>query len=89
MSSLVVRMTDCETEGASSIPDEIANVFALIHRLPKNHRKIFARVFYGSTEKLPPATSSTGFYLEPIKVPSELWAEEPFKVQLRIFFLIV
>ena len=27
-----------------------------------------------------------GFYLEPLQVPAERWAEEPFKVLLRTFF---
>ena len=48
-------MTDCETEGAGSILDEIANVFDLIHRLPKNHKRFFAKTFYGSSEKVPPS----------------------------------
>ena len=75
-------MTDCKAEGAGSIPDGIVNVFALIHQLPKNHTRFFARTFYGSSEKVPPG----GFYLEPLKIPVERWAEEPFKILLRTYF---
>ena len=62
---IVVRVTDCKSEGAGSIPDGIANVIALMSRLPKNHKRFFARTFYGSSERV------LEFYLEPIKVPAE------------------
>ena len=65
--SLVVRMTDCDTKDAGSIPDIIANVFALIHRLPKNHKRFFASPFSGSLGKDPPRPISKGFYLESLK----------------------
>ena len=69
--SPVVRMTDSKTEGAGSIPDVIVTVFALIHRLPKNYKRLFARTFNGSSGRVPPKTISKGFYLEPLKVPAE------------------
>ena len=69
--SLVVRVMDCKTEGAVSIPDGLATVFASIRRLPKNHSRFFAITFYGSSGRVPPRTISKGFYLEPLKVPAE------------------
>ena len=36
-------------------------------------------------ERVPPRTRYKGFYLEPLKVSAERWAEEPVKVLLRIF----
>ena len=85
----MVRVTDCKTEGAGLIPDGIATVFALIRRLPKNHKRFFARTFYGSSGRVPPRTIFKGFYLEPLKVPAERRAEEPFKFLLKTFFLRV
>ena len=79
-------MTDCKPKGAGSIPDGIANVFALVHWLPKHHKKFLARTFYGSSGRVSPRTISKGFHLEPLKVPAECWPEEPFKVLLGIFF---
>ena len=64
-------MIDSKTEGAGSISDGIANVFALIHRLPKNHKKFFSKTFYGSSGNIPSRISSKAFYLEPLKVPAE------------------
>ena len=82
----MVRVTDCKTEGAGSIPDGIATVYALLRRLAKHHWRFFARTLYGSLERVPPRTISQGFYPETLKVPAERWAEEPFKVLLRTFF---
>ena len=81
----MVSMTDCKPEGVGSIPDVIANVFAFIHRLPKNHIRFHARTFYGSSERVPPRTISKEFNVEPLRVPAERWAEEPIKVLLRVF----
>ena len=81
-------MTDCKPEAAGSIPDEIANIFVLRHRLLKNHTRFFARIFYGSSGRVSPRTISKGGYLEPLKVPAERWAEEPFKLLLRTFFSV-
>ena len=64
-------MTNYKPEGASLIPDGLANDFALIHRLPKNLKRFFAGTFNGSSERVPPRTISKGFYLEPLKVPAE------------------
>ena len=83
----MVRVTDCKTEGSGSIPGGIY-CFALIHRLPKNHKRFFARSFYGPSGRVLPWIISKGFYLEPLKVPAERWAEEPFKVLLRTFFWV-
>ena len=82
----MVRVTDCKTEGAGSIPDGIAAVFALIRPLLKNLKRFFTRTFYGFSGRVPPRTISKGFHLESLKVPAERSAEEPFKVLLRTFF---
>ena len=82
----MVRVTVCKAEGEGSIPDGIATVFALIRRLPKNHKRFFAKTFYGSFGRVPPRTISKQFYLEPLKVPSERGAEESSKVLLGFFF---
>ena len=68
---LEIRMTDCKTESGGSIPDGIATVFYLIHRLPKNHKMFYVRTFYGSSGGVPPRIISKGFYLEPLKAPAE------------------
>ena len=65
-----------------SIPDGITTVFALIRRLPKNHKNFFARTFYGSSGRLLPRTVSK----EPLMVLAERYAEESFKVLLRTSF---
>ena len=62
-------MTDCETEGAGSIPDGIATVSALIGRLPKNHKRFFAKTFYGSSGRI--HLEPKRVYLDPLKVPAE------------------
>ena len=67
----MVRVTDCKAERAGSIPDVIATVFALMRRLTKNHKRFFARNFYGSSGMVSLRTISKGFYLEPLKVPAE------------------
>ena len=64
-------MTDYETEGAGLIPDVIAKVFALIHQLPKNQNRFFARTFCDFSEEVAPGTSYRGRYLESLKVPAE------------------
>ena len=56
----MVRITDCKTEGADLIPDGLANVFDLIYQLSKNHKRFFARTYYGSSERVPPRTISIG-----------------------------
>ena len=68
----MIRVTDCKTEGAGSIPDETAIVFALLRRLPKNHKRFLAGTFYGSSGRVLPRIVSKGFYLEHLKVPAEL-----------------
>ena len=55
--SLVVKIMDLKTEDAGSIPDGIINVFALIHRLPRNHKRFLAKTFYGSPGRIQPGTS--------------------------------
>ena len=77
--SLVVRTMDFKLVGQDSIPDEVMNVFAIMHWLPKNRKVLcknplwyFRRGFY--LEKL---------YLEPLKVPAERWT----KPLLRSIFL--
>ena len=79
-------MTDCKPEGAGWMPDEIANISALIHWYPKNHKRFFAITFYGSSGRAPPRIISKGFDLEPLRVPAERSAKEPFKVLLITFF---
>ena len=73
-------MTVYKPEGAGSIPDEIANVFALMRQLPNNLISFFARTFYRSSGRVPSKTISKRFHLEPLKVPAERWAEEPLKI---------
>ena len=84
--SLVVRTKNYKIEGAGLIPDGLANVFYLIHRLPKNHKWFFVKTSYDFSGRGPPTTRSKALYLEPLKVPAEHWDEAPFQVPLRIFF---
>ena len=67
----MVRVTDCKREGAGSIHDAITTAFALIHQLPKNLKRFFAKTFYGYLGRVPPRIISKGFYLEPLKIPAE------------------
>ena len=67
----MVRVTDCKAEGEGAIPEGIATVFASIRRLPKNHKRFFARTFYDSSRRVPLRTISKGFYLEPLEVPAD------------------
>ena len=58
----MVRVTDCKTEGAGSIPVVIATVVALYAN--------YQRAIKGSLQE-PFKVLQEGFHLEPLKVPAE------------------
>ena len=64
-------MLDCKIEDPGSMLDEVKNVFALIHRLPKNHKGVLQEPFMIIQEKVPSITIFKVFYPESLKVPGE------------------
>ena len=65
------RMLHCKIECPGSILDGVTNVFALTHRLPKNHKGFFQELLMVLQERIPPRIIFNRFYLAPLKVPVE------------------